>query len=1049
VIALHLLEQWRRSKRKGLLFLAEDDWRADQLGAILHAFAPESEVMVLPALDVFDGPAASPEITGRRATVLRRLAEQPEQRLLVATVEALLPRVPVVEKAADACLRLKTGQTFDEEALRKFLDLAGYSVGEPVETPGTALFLGQAVEVYPAGALSPVRIELANGQISAIRPYELDTQRVIAEQDDLALDAVSEWALIQDERQQRSDDGATVFDYLGSAIILSEADVDRRLEKCFRQREEATAAEFVHTPGFLDPKGWTEALKGRKIQALPELNFEPIPNFASSRSASKSLRDFLARQRVEGSRIIFTAATEPDMRAISRRAGLTTRRFANWQAAAKAKTNSGAALIVDLDRGFVDPRRSIAVIAAADVMGSRASHSKPLAVANIRDPNGSAELRAGDVVVHIDRGLAILHGLEAVTAEGVPNTEMVRLEFADETMVLTSVQELRSIWRYSSDATSVRLDKADGSSWQSRREEVERDIRQTASHLRKLASERGKRTAATIIPPAADYERFVASFRYFPTPDQSTAIEQVLADLASGHPMDRLVCGDVGYGKTEIALRAAAATVLTGKQVVVAVPTTVLAAQHLETFRSRFSAIGIEVGELSRFSSPAEARSIKKKLANGSLKVVIGTHALAAKGVKFADLGLVVIDEEQRFGLADKAKFAKLGENVHLLTLTATPIPRTLSQAYAGIRPISILATPPARRVAIKSMVEPFSEARVAAAFRSEHRRRGQSFLVCPRIEDIAPMQSRLSATVPELKVTTLHGKMPARDIDLRIMEFAAGKSDILLTTNIIENGLDLPRANTIVVWRPEKFGLAQLHQLRGRVGRRNMQAYAYFLSDPDARLTDNARKRLELLREFTRPGAGFVISSSDMDLRGGGDLLSERQSGHVKILGPALYRHMLERALHSGGGIAGSGPRPQLQLQVSGVLPQDYVKDETTRLQTYARIWKCDNQSELDEVEDQMVERFGELPAEAVEVLQLARIELDCLRLGIASINVGPKSIAAIVEEGTVDKRNRSKLPNSLQWKNGRLLYKRPGAPSDRLQHVRELVDILDVGLG
>ncbi|MFL5899397.1 MAG: helicase-related protein, partial [Solirubrobacterales bacterium] len=484
------------------------------------------------------------------------------------------------------------------------------------------------------------------------------------------------------------------------------------------------------------------------------------------------------------------------------------------------------------------------------------------------------------------------------------------------------------------------------------------------------------------------------------------------------------------------------ATVLTGRQVAIAAPTTVLARQHADTFRTRFSRLGFDVGELSRFVSPAEARAAKQRLGDGSLKLVVGTQAIAAKGVRFKELGLVVIDEEQRFGLADKAKLAQLGTGAHLLTLSATPIPRTVSQAYAGIRPISVIATAPARRIPVKTVVGPFHDAVVATAFRREHRRRGQSFLVCPRVEDIAGLRHRLEHIVPELKMTVIHGKMPPREIDLGMTQFAERKSDILLATNIIESGLDIPRANTMVVWRPDRFGLAQLHQLRGRVGRGSTPAFALFLTDPDAKLSDAARKRLEILHEFSRPGAGLAISYGDMDLRGGGDLLSERQSGHLNILGPALFRRMVERTLRPGGGGADlTAPRPQLQLGIAASLPADFIKDDATRLEIYARVSKCESLGELDELEDLMFERFGELPGEALALLELGRIELECLRLGVTAITAGPHSLAATL----TDSARRPLTRKDLRWKDQRLLYRRQTSSHDRLEVVREFLELIE----
>src|SRR6476469_5275719 len=423
-------------------------------------------------------------------------------------------------------------------------------------------------------------------------------------------------------------------------------------------------------------------------------------------------------------------------------------------------------------------------------------------------------------------------------------------------------------------------------------------LRSPAKALSRHIAQRKRRRAPKLIAPGPAYERFVARFPYFTTVDQAKAIRDVLDDLAAGHPMDRVVCGDVGFGKTEVALRAAAAVALSGKQVAVADPTTDLASQHVETFRNRFGHFGIEVANLSRAAAAAEIRDTKEKLRRGKLKVVVGTQALASADVKFADLGLVIIDEEQHFGAAEKAKLSGLAKGVHTLWMSATPIPRTLAAGLAGFRDLSVIATPPVHRLPVVTKIAPLSDAAIAAALLREQRRHGQSFLICPQIRDLEPMLARVQSAAPDLRILCLHGKLPADEADERMMAFVEGRADVLLATNIVESGLDIPRANTMVVCWPEKFGLAQLHQLRGRVGRGGIRAFAYLLTESTSKQSE---KRLAVLEAFSRPGAGFAISERDLDLRGAGDLFSERQSGHLQVFGPMLYSHLLKRASEKG----------------------------------------------------------------------------------------------------------------------------------------------------
>jgi transcription-repair coupling factor (superfamily II helicase) len=1058
LLALHLLEQWECAKDHGLVFVAEDERRAEQLGAILSSLAPSCGVMVLPRQDglPYDGLEPSPEISGRRASVLRRLAML-SKPLLVATAEALLERVPPRQAWQRATLNLRTGDPLDRNDFESFLARAGYSLEDRVDAPGAAVLLGQTVEIYPAGGLAPVRLSVSDGRIDDIHTYELETMREVDELSQVTLDPVSEWA----EIVQPNDDAETIstsrrartspLSYLPSARLILDFGVRARASNWIQLPEEARN-ETNSNPfreGFLTLKEWEDELWARYAWTLAETSAtEVVPNFASSDSPTRSLRAFLQQQQKLGASIVFTAATEGDLRTMDRRAGGSSERCSDWQEALRRKAGTRTSLIVDFETGFIwNPGRPVVVITATDVMGSRAARQNPMAPIGDTLAQDPSDLKPGDVAVHMDRGFSIVAGLETVRAASVPETEMVRLEFANNEMVLLPVDELRDVWRYSSDQAGISLDKADGSSWRKRRLEVEREITETAAHLSTLLAERELRAAPKIVPPTAEYERFAARFPHFPTPDQSKAIEEVLQDLASGRPMDRLVCGDVGYGKTEIALRATAAAVFSGKQVAIAVPTTVLARQHVQTFRKRFAPFGIEIGQLSRFATDAEARAVRKSLKAGRLRVVVGTHALASKSVQFADLGLLVVDEEQRFGTTDKAKLARLGECIHLLTMTATPIPRTLNQLNAGIRSVSAILTPPVRRIPVQTVAQTFDEGTVVAALRRERRRLGQSFVVCPKISDIDPMLARLHAIVPELSVAKVHGKMAARDIEETMMDFAAGKTDVLLTTNIIESGLDLPRANTIVVWRPEQFGLAQLHQLRGRVGRSGRRAFAYFMSDPASPETKSSTTRLQVLCETNRPGAGLEISRKDLDLRGGGDLLSERQSGHVKALGPALYKHLLERAMSRLGGDGSSDQhRPQLRLDIPRLLPKEYIQNDAARLEIYARISKCASERELDQIEDELEERFGGLPVEARNLIATAQLELDCLRLGVLQIDAGPDAVAATLRDPALTQIKAAKnWGSTLVWNDGRLVYRRQSPTSERLVTIRNLVDLLE----
>lgn len=1031
MVALHLLDQWRKSGREGIVFLAENENRAERLGSVLHALAPTLDVLVFPRLNTlpFDGLEPSREIAGRRSSVLRRLAKAKKPLFLISTAEAVMERLPLPARWGKLVISLKAGADYSETEIKDRLQALDYDLDEEAEYPGTALFHGKTFEIYPAGALGPYRIEHADGVIRRIVAVDPDEHEVMFETPELLIDPMSERTALATGRGQR----ASMCDYCGQARWIADAGIAGHADSWLGTIAEAAGRREAERE-YLTQADWKAMT--RRMSVLPrKAPFKATPDFSKESSPRKALRTFVADTQRAGSRLLFVAAVEDDLRAMERMSGVKTERLPDWDQAMAARSREGA-LLADFDAGFVGAgRKPLVVVTASDVLGSRAHHPQPMA-RSWRGFDHPDVPEPGAVVVHLQRGLGLLDGLQVVGMGDGSSREMVRLKFAGDDAVLVPPGDLAIIWPYAAEPGKLTLDKADGSTWWARRGDAERELRLAAKQLAKHIAERHRRRAPKLVPPGAAYERFVARFPYFTTPDQATAIQDVLDDLASGHPMDRVVCGDVGFGKTEVALRAAAAAALSGKQVAIIVPTTVLARQHVATFSKRFAPLGIEVGNLSRAVSAPESRQVKEALRRGKLKVVVGTQALASKDVKFADLGLVVIDEEQHFGAAEKAKFSALAKSIHTLWMSATPIPRTLAAGLAGFRDLSVIATPPVHRLPIATRVAPLSDAAIVAALLREQSRRGQSFLICPRIQDLQPMLARVQSAAPDLRIIPLHGRLAADEIDDRMMSFVEGEADVLLATNIVESGLDIPRANTIVVCWPEKFGLAQLHQLRGRVGRGGIRAYAHLLTETSS---EHSEKRLAVLEEFSRPGAGFAISERDLDLRGAGDLFSERQSGHVQVFGPILYSHLLKQASEKADADAGLWV-PDLNLPVADLLPRSYVQSDTVRLEIYGRAARCTNEDDLDDLEEETARRFGKLPQEARDFFAASRLRMECKQRGIVRFDVGPEAVAATFLPG----RLRKSRARSLQRDGDRVILAGHGG-EDIWARVEQFMEILD----
>lgn len=675
----------------------------------------------------------------------------------------------------------------------------------------------------------------------------------------------------------------------------------------------------------------------------------------------------------------------------------------NWDSA--LSTDGIALVVLGLETGF--STKNLALYTEQDIFGDRLVRRAPK---SRRAENFIAELSSlsvGDLVVHVDHGIGRYEGLETLELGAAPH-DCLRLIYAGDDKLFLPVENIDLLSRFGSDEAGAQLDKLGGAGWQARKSKAKKRIREIAHKLLAVAAERELKQADKFLPQQGLYEEFVARFPYFVTPDQEKAIDETLDDLGSGKPMDRLICGDVGFGKTEVALRAAFVTAMTGRQVAVVVPTTLLARQHHAVFVERFAGLPVRICQLSRLVAPSKAAEVKAGLTAGTVDIVIGTHALLAKTIAFKDLALLVVDEEQRFGVTQKERLKELQAGVHVLTLTATPIPRTLQLALAGVREMSLIASPPVDRLAVRTFVVPEDPVILREAIMRERYRGGQIFYVCPRVADLAGLRERLAELVPEVKVGVAHGQISPTELEDVMSAFYDGRYDLLLSTNIVESGLDIPNANTIILHRADMFGLAQLYQLRGRVGRSKNRAYAYMMLPADYKVTATAQRRLDIMQTLDGLGAGFSLASHDMDIRGAGNLLGDEQSGHIKEVGVELYQQMLEEAVAAAreAGKGGSAPAdsgadesgvrdswsPSISLGTPVLISEAYVPDLDTRLGLYRRVAGLVSREEMDAFAAEMIDRFGPLPDEVENLFNTVALKHLCLEAGVDKLDVGPK---------------------------------------------------------
>jgi transcription-repair coupling factor (superfamily II helicase) len=1037
----------------------------------------------------YDRVSPNAEISAARMAALARIADGLDAAtVVVTTVNAALQRVPARAAVEAARFDAAVGRRVDLEALLEYLGRMGFARTPTVTERGEFAVRGGIVDVFPPGAAAPVRLDLFGDVLEGARSFDPATQRTIDKVDGVAFAPASEAPLDPDSvarfrtryretfgaaglddalyaavsagrRHQGAEHYAplfhdameTLFDYLPDAPAtmdhLVEDARDARLETIrdhYAARKDAPASLGATPykalpPGllYLDEAEWDRALEGRPVRRFDANRRPPGPGIVDA--GGRAGRDFAPERKMDGVNVFDRLA---DHIAERRRQGPVI--VASWSEGArdrlahllhdhevadaakaddwKAAQAGGVHLLIwPLERGFEGG--GVTVISEQDVLGDRLARgaSKRRKAENVLSEASS--LSIGDLVVHVEHGIGRYNGLETVTAAGAPH-ECLSLSYAGDSKLYLPVENIDLLSRYG-EGEGAQLDRLGGGAWQARKAKLKERLREIADRLIRIAAERALRKAEAMTPPHGAWDEFCAGFPYEETDDQLRAIADTLNDLGSGKPMDRLIVGDVGFGKTEVALRAAYVAAMSGVQVAVVAPTTLLVRQHARTFAERFRHTPLRVGNLSRFVGTKEAAETKKGMAEGQVDIVIGTHALLAKGVRFKNLGLLIIDEEQHFGVQHKEKLKALRADVHVLTMTATPIPRTLQLAMSGVRELSIIATPPVDRLAVRTYVAPWDPVTVREALLRERYRGGQSFYVVPRLADLREVEDFLREHVPEVSVVVGHGQLAAGELDKRMNAFYDGQYDVLVATTIIESGLDIPTANTLIVHRSDMFGLAQLYQIRGRVGRSKTRAYAYFTTEPRKPLSDGAEKRLKVLGSLDTLGAGFTLASHDLDIRGAGNLLGEEQSGHIREVGFELYQDMLEETIAKlrSGEVEGlaeveDGWSPQINLGAPVLIPEDYVADLDVRLGLYRRLSNFDTRAELEGFAAELHDRFGKPPPEVEVLLRIVRIKTLCKRAGVAKLDGGPKG--AVVQFHNDKVADPEALVRFIQDQNG-----------------------------
>ncbi|AWU96633.1 DEAD/DEAH box helicase [Azospirillum ramasamyi] len=1083
----------------GVLLLARSDGRAARLAALAGDIAPDLDVVLLPIDETAAGNRAAPSraVLGRRAAGLMRLADEAEPaggRLVVASADLALQRLPPPDAWTGARFHVTRGMAYDEAAWRGWFARSGYVLDERVDEPGEAAIRGAVVEVFPGDGDRPVRCDISDGVVRELRLFDPVSQRSTASIDEVTLGPVTDlvvgpemldrltanlaklgYVLPEELRRDLEegrrpyafdlqlpnvfDDCPLLLDLLPDALVVLDAGARDRFEaraddlagsgpdRRIRRDDACILPVPVLERRLIDAESLEERMAGRSV--LP-VEVSGAPVVEAVRTERTLLRRAAALVEDGGAVLLVPRpggrADEVDRLAERAEAvlGRPLPRLDRWPDPPLAPGGC-AVLALRTGGGFVCDGMTVLVAPRHVGEAGREAPARP--------PLAPSELAPGDFVVHLDYGIGQLVGLEAIASDdgagGESTADFLVLDYAHDDRLLVPTSDFDRLWRHGSADTGARLDSLKNAGWLDRRAVLEAEIGETAKGILREARRRAREEGPVIEPPADRMRRFNARFGFDLTEGQNHAIRSVLDAMRRGNPMDHLVCADVGYGKTEVALRAAAAVAFAGHQVAVMAPTSVLARQHLDVFRRRFAGFGLTVEPLTGAMVKAEAGRVRAGLADGSVDIVIGTHALLCKDVRFQRLGLMVVDEEQRFGAAQKQALKRRTKGVHSLALSATPIPRTLQGALAGLRGLSIIDTPPARRRPVRTAVTPRDPATARAALLRELGRGGQAFCVTPRIADLRELEDWISDLVPDARIAVAHGRLGAAALDDAVMGFVDGECDILLSTPIIESGIDIPRANTLLLFRPDLFGLGQLHQLRGRVGRGAVQGYAYLLTDPDNPLEERAARRLGSLEVIESLGGGFVLSMLDLDQRGAGDLLGEDQTGHLRAVGTELYQRILADALRSLRRQPDERWDPEVTVAVPHCIPAAYIPEEELRIGLHRRIARTREAGELDALREEMEDRFGPLPDPVERLLSIASLRFRCRSLGIASLGCGPAGVAATLRGDRAEKRAATLAKRSkglLRAQDDRLTaaLEAPDADS-RLANAERVLDCIE----
>jgi transcription-repair coupling factor (superfamily II helicase) len=995
---------------------AEIDTVIDDVRFFLGALDAASDaavaaaVLPLPSLQVDPYRALAPHmrVTSARARALLALASG-RSRVIVASGPALLPRLPAPDALVARSLGVKTGGDVDPQSLAALLIEGGYERQDPVDQHGEFCLRGGILDVYPPNELWPVRIEFIGDMVESIRRFDPDTQRSVETLDQFVVVPVRESSDTTD-LPLAGQGAATIFDYLSarrtSRLLVSEPDeVAAAVERTFTQaqasydeaRLRSNAPVDLAAPPALFVTPEELASRVAKALTLSALDVDDAP--ASHHVPSQPIAHFHGRipdwiaevreRKAAGEAVLFIAHT-------AGRAERTIEMLADYDVRAELATrasefSTGAVLVVQggLSHGVRFPQSGVTLYAETDLFdddrhrgstGRRRSATAAF-LSDLRD------LKQGDLIVHVDNGIGEFVGLKQI---GVGDTahEFLELRYHGDDKLFVPVERLDLVQKYTGGSRPA-LDKLGGTSWAKAKTKVKKAMRDMAEELLKLYAARKAVPGHAFSADTHWQEEFEAAFPYELTPDQATAVADIKRDMESPTPMDRLLCGDVGYGKTEVALRAAFKAVMDGKQVAVLAPTTVLAFQHLETLKARFAAFPVRVDMVSRFRTKGEQAAILEQLAGGHLDILVGTHRLLSKDVQFRDLGLLVVDEEQRFGVAHKERIKQMRRKVDVLTLTATPIPRTLNMSLVGIRDMSVIETAPKDRLSIQTHVVKFDQGVVTRALRTELARGGQVYFVHNRVESIFSMANLLQRLVPEARIVVGHGQMGDDTLEKTMFDFVAHKYDVLLSTTIVENGLDIPNANTIVINRADRYGLSQLYQLRGRVGRSDRPAYAYLLIPPEETLSGVAKKRLAAIKEFSDLGSGFRIAALDLEIRGAGNLLGGEQSGQIDAVGFEMYMKLLEETVKElKGEDLDDDVRAVVNLKVDFRIPEGYMPDVNQRLSIYRRMASVRSEDDIRALLDELGDRYGAPPASVLNLADYGRVRVGADRLGLETID-------------------------------------------------------------